>query len=64
MRVFNCGLGMVACVAAERVDRIRSIFEQHGETVYEIGDVVAGSGQSRVEIITGEAECSCDASPS
>ncbi len=63
-RVFNCGIGMVACVAPTAAAEIRRILEQHGETVHDIGEVVEGSGRARVEIVGGEAFWSHDASPS
>ena len=37
---FNCGVGFVAAVAAERAADARLVFESHGERVHEIGIVV------------------------
>ena len=42
-RVFNCGIGMVAVVAAEDARRAAENLRASGETVYEIGVVEAGS---------------------
>ena len=36
---FNCGIGFIAIVAAERAEDARRVFETHGERVYEIGGV-------------------------
>ncbi len=38
---FNCGIGMVALVPADRADAARQAFAAHGERVYEIGAIVA-----------------------
>jgi phosphoribosylformylglycinamidine cyclo-ligase len=48
-RVFNCGIGMVAVVAAEDAKRAAEILRACGETVYQIGTVEKGPG--------GEADC-------
>ena len=40
-RTFNCGVGMVAVVAAEDVAEVRAVFEANGETVFEIGTLQA-----------------------
>jgi len=45
-RTFNCGIGMVAIVAPEKVDTATEILRRHGETVFTIGRIaprVAGS---------------------
>lgn len=42
-RVFNCGIGMVLVVAADQADAIIKDFQQSGETVYQIGEIVAQS---------------------
>ena len=38
-RVFNCGIGMVAVVAADAVDAVRAAFAGAGETAHVIGVV-------------------------
>jgi phosphoribosylformylglycinamidine cyclo-ligase len=43
-RTFNCGIGMVAIVAAERADAVIAQLSEAGETVSRIGTAVAGSG--------------------
>ncbi|MEZ5823831.1 MAG: phosphoribosylformylglycinamidine cyclo-ligase [Geminicoccaceae bacterium] len=40
-RTFNCGIGMIAAVAAEGAREVISTFEGAGETVFEIGEIVA-----------------------
>ncbi|WP_066795397.1 phosphoribosylformylglycinamidine cyclo-ligase [Sphingomonas soli] len=41
-RTFNCGVGMVAAVAADQADAIAAELEAAGETVFRIGAVEAG----------------------
>ena len=41
-RTFNCGVGMVAIVAADRVGEVTAALESAGETVFAIGTVEAG----------------------
>jgi phosphoribosylformylglycinamidine cyclo-ligase len=48
-RVFNCGIGMVAVVAANDAKRAMDNLRASGETVYEIGVIEKGPG--------GEADC-------
>ncbi len=40
-RVFNCGIGMVVILAADQIKEAKAILEAQGETVYELGEVVA-----------------------
>ncbi|NLD67599.1 MAG: phosphoribosylformylglycinamidine cyclo-ligase [Limnobacter sp.] len=39
-RVFNCGLGMVAIVAAERADAAIALLRDAGETAWRVGEIV------------------------
>jgi len=41
-RVFNCGIGMVLCVARERVAEALVLLKSQGELAYDIGFVEAG----------------------
>ena len=41
-RTFNMGVGMVIVASQSNAGAVRSHFEQRGETVYEIGRVIAG----------------------
>ena len=38
-RVFNCGIGMVLVVSADRADDISVTLREQGETVYRLGDI-------------------------
>jgi phosphoribosylformylglycinamidine cyclo-ligase len=42
-RVFNCGIGMAVVVAAADANRAASLLSSHGEAVYRIGEIVAGT---------------------
>ncbi|MCB1920285.1 MAG: phosphoribosylformylglycinamidine cyclo-ligase [Candidatus Competibacteraceae bacterium] len=48
-RTFNCGVGMVVCVAAADVERALTLLREAGETVWRIGEIVAGEGEPVVE---------------
>jgi phosphoribosylformylglycinamidine cyclo-ligase len=41
-RTFNCGIGMVAAVAAEDAEAIAAALTEAGETVFRIGAVEEG----------------------
>ncbi|MEX0299536.1 MAG: phosphoribosylformylglycinamidine cyclo-ligase [Kordiimonas sp.] len=53
-RTFNCGIGMVVVVPAEHASAAAAILEKHGETVYQIGEIVAGDGKPKCRV-TGKA---------
>jgi phosphoribosylformylglycinamidine cyclo-ligase len=42
VRTFNCGIGMIAIVAANEADAVTSLLEQAGETVSRIGRIEEG----------------------
>ena len=44
-RVFNCGIGLVICVAAADAGRAAELLRGEGETVFEIGRVEAHQGE-------------------
>ena len=44
LKTFNCGIGMVAIVAADRAKVLTKVFEDNGETVSQIGTVTKGGG--------------------
>jgi phosphoribosylformylglycinamidine cyclo-ligase len=44
-RVFNCGIGMVVIVAAERADDATRLLQDGGETVYRLGSVTPRAGR-------------------
>ncbi len=43
LRTFNCGIGMIAIVAADAADRVTAGLARAGETVVRLGDVVPTS---------------------
>ena len=44
LKTFNCGIGMIAVVAADRADVIAALLRAQGETVVPLGRVVQGQG--------------------
>jgi len=36
-RTFNCGIGMIVVVSPDEADRVKSVLEKAGETVWQIG---------------------------
>jgi phosphoribosylformylglycinamidine cyclo-ligase len=44
LKTFNCGIGMIAVVAADRAEALTAVLEGAGETVTRIGHVQAGAG--------------------
>ena len=49
-RTFNCGVGMVVCVAAAARDQALGILQAAGETAFVMGCIEAGGAAPRVEI--------------
>lgn len=49
LTTFNCGIGMIVCVAAEDEAETIAILEKQGETVFSVGDVVEGEGNPVVQ---------------
>jgi len=49
-RTFNCGVGMVVCVAPAQVDACLALLEAAGEHAWVIGSVEAGHGAARVDL--------------
>lgn len=48
LTTFNCGIGMVVCVAAEHEAQVIEVLTSLGEQVLPIGEVVAGKGPAKV----------------
>jgi len=42
LRTFNCGVGMILVVAAERADAVAEVLTREGESVSRLGAVIAG----------------------
>jgi phosphoribosylformylglycinamidine cyclo-ligase len=49
LRTFNCGIGMIVCVAAEDEQAALEALRASGETVYVIGEIAPGAGGSAVD---------------
>jgi phosphoribosylformylglycinamidine cyclo-ligase len=49
-RTFNCGVGMVVCVAADQVERSLNLLAAQGEQAWVLGHVDATDGASCVEL--------------
>ncbi|MYC59827.1 MAG: phosphoribosylformylglycinamidine cyclo-ligase, partial [Gammaproteobacteria bacterium] len=51
-RIFNCGLGMIVCVAAEDLDPALELLRETGEAAFAVGEVCAGNGrEAAVELV-------------
>lgn len=50
-RTFNCGVGMVVCVAAEDADQALTVLNEAGETAWAIGEIITGEGEPVVEFL-------------
>jgi phosphoribosylformylglycinamidine cyclo-ligase len=50
LRTFNCGVGMVVCVAPQDVETALHMLREFGETAWPIGVVLNGSGKPQVKI--------------
>lgn len=48
-RTFNCGVGMVVCVAAEQADPTLTLLREAGETAWQLGHIATGDGEPFVE---------------
>ena len=48
-RTFNCGVGLVVCVAPEVADTALTLLRGAGETVWRLGEITAGEGEPAVE---------------
>ena len=44
LKSFNCGIGMILVVAADRADDLAALLRDQGETVCKLGRVVEGEG--------------------
>ena len=44
LKTFNCGIGMILSVSADRADALVEVLQSEGETVARLGTVTAGAG--------------------
>ena len=51
LRTFNCGVGMVVCVAPEEAQRALELLSAAGEEVWQLGRILAGEGPPEVELV-------------
>jgi phosphoribosylformylglycinamidine cyclo-ligase len=52
LRVFNCGVGMIAIVAAEHAQAAAGVLSAAGETVWHIGAIETRSGNEAQTVVT------------
>jgi len=45
-RTFNCGIGMILVVAADRVAEVEGVLQKQGETVHRIGQIIPRAPQA------------------
>ena len=57
LRTFNCGVGMIAIVAAKDADTVVQAFTKEGDKAVAIGDVVQASDEARV-VYSGKLDLS------
>ena len=50
-RVFNCGIGMVAIVAAEDASQAQQVLEREGEKVFRIGEIRSRAGREPQTVV-------------
>ena len=48
LRTFNCGIGMVAIIKADAVEKVSAILQEAGESVVLLGKVIAAKAENRV----------------
>jgi phosphoribosylformylglycinamidine cyclo-ligase len=48
-RTFNCGVGLVVCVAAEDAETAQALLRAAGETVWTLGQIAAHHSEPVVE---------------
>jgi phosphoribosylformylglycinamidine cyclo-ligase len=48
-RTFNCGVGLVVCVAADETERAQAMLREAGETVWRLGHIASSDGEPFVE---------------
>ncbi len=53
LRTFNCGVGMVVAVAADRAEAVREVLEREGETVVTLGTLEAAQDGAEQVVFDG-----------
>ena len=48
-RTFNCGVGMIVCVAEDQADQALALLRSAGEIAWRVGEIAAGQGEPFVE---------------
>jgi len=48
LRTFNCGIGLVAVVAAADAGHVIDAFQEGGDKAVRLGELVPGSGEAKV----------------
>jgi len=51
LRTFNCGVGMIVCIAAADAAKAQTQLTQAGEQVWQLGRIVASQGSAEVEFV-------------
>ncbi len=51
LTTFNCGVGMIVCVAAEDEQATLNILTDLGETVFSLGELIAAEGKPKVNYL-------------
>jgi phosphoribosylformylglycinamidine cyclo-ligase len=50
-RTFNCGVGLVVCVAADAADAAMALLQDAGETIWQLGHIATNEGEPVVEFL-------------
>ncbi|GIK79027.1 MAG: phosphoribosylformylglycinamidine cyclo-ligase [Alphaproteobacteria bacterium] len=50
LRTFNCGIGMIAVVAADRADAVAGVLEREGDGVHRLGRIAAATDGVQVRL--------------
>ncbi|MBV9560464.1 MAG: phosphoribosylformylglycinamidine cyclo-ligase [Bradyrhizobium sp.] len=48
LRTFNCGIGMIAIVQADAIEKVTDVLAANGESATLLGEVIAAAGEQRV----------------
>jgi phosphoribosylformylglycinamidine cyclo-ligase len=55
LRTFNCGVGMIVCVAAEECDAALAILKQHNQGAFELGSIRSADTGAAPVVLEGQA---------